>query len=590
VSSQHLASWLLRILGRKNQRSRHPASVKLHLEPLEPRTVPSDMTINFTNMNTGPVASGDGKFYVAIANSRQHYDPSAPTQLAPNQGTGSVHSYPLPAKITIPDSFFSGIIIIFAGKQLDLPGGENPGAPGPTDAAVANTPYEFLEVTTNGSNTAIDTSQVDQFAFPVTLTWNDRNQSVGVDPAINRTSELAAYTAFLKTEGSSGSLYNDLVMTAGGSVVRIESPGKYLRVNRGSNSGLKTVFDPAIRALFETARSDADLTLLGPAVNGANAHYVGKPGKVGNLNVLHFTSTDANAGNVGPLDVYEPLTPPSWVDSGESSGEMVFACDGVFADDGQQPGLNGDQKTVLGNLEVQLSAALNRGLASMSSTQWNDSSNFYPSNQPSNLYAKFIHKGTDSSNKLVFLDGKGYGFGFDETGGAPSKFEGVPLPATMTITLGTFGQQLTASQPMAPVPVTITNTLGSGTTTSLLRARTTADQFEQQVAGLTQQAIHDKAGSANLYGDVFHLIELVNGNAPRIASLVNAAQHDRGLPGAIRHELRRAKADITALQTEVWALVFDLVVGEGRVRQKSIHNDLKHILGLVHRLDAHLDE
>src|SRR5262249_52221284 len=227
-------------------------------------------------------------------------------------------------------------------------------------------------------------------------------------------------------------------------------------------------FDPAIRALFETSRSDADLTLLGPAINGANAHYVGKPGKVGNLNVLHFTSSDTNAGNVGPLDIYEPLTPPSWVDHGESSGEMVFACNGVFADAGQQPGLNGDQKTVLGNLEVQVSAALNRGIAALSSTQWNDPANFYPANQPSNLYSKFIHKGTDN-NRLIFIDGKGYGFPYDETGGAPSKFEGVPLPATMTITLGSW------------------------TTRSLLRARNSSDNLEQRVVSLAQKALHDGA-------------------------------------------------------------------------------------------------
>src|SRR5262249_49668989 len=240
-------------------------------------------------------------------------------------------------------------------------------------------------------------------------------------------------------------------------------------------------------------------------------------------------------------------------------------CNGVFADDGQQPGLTADQKTVLGNLEVQVSAALNRGVAALSSTQWNDPANFYPANQPSNLYSKFIHKGTDN-NRLIFIDGKAYGFPFDEPGGAPSKFEGVPLPATMTITLGTW------------------------TTRTLLRARNSGDNFEQRVVNLAQKALHDRAGAAKLDRDVSHLCSLVNRDAPRLTSWVNAALHDRRLPAAVRLGLRRAKADIAALQKQVRSLLFDLTLDRWRVRQKKIHNALEHILDLVDRLDSHLDE
>jgi hypothetical protein len=527
--------------------------------------VPANLTLNFTNLNTVPVPTGDGKFYVAIANAQQHYDPASATQFAPN--TGSVSSYPLPAQVTIPDGFSSGIIVIFAGKQLDLPGGAHPGVPGPTDGTVAATPYEFLEFTTNGANTAIDTSQVDQFGFPVTLTWNDKNQSVGVDLATNRTNELAAYTTFLNAQGPEGAPYNDLVMRSGGNVIRVESPAKFLAVNRGGSSALKTAFDTAIKSLFETPRSDADLTLVGAAVGGATAHYVGKPAQVNGLNVLRFTSPDNNSGNVGPLVVYEPLTPPSWVNASESGSEMVFACDGVFADAGlQQPGLNGNQITVLGDLEVQLSAALNRGVSSLPSPQWSNSSNFYPAGQPENLYAKFIHKGIDSStNRFVFIDGKGYGFGFDETGGAPSKFEGVPLPATMTITLGIWSKQ------------------------NLLQARNAGRRLQALVASLAQRADQAPLGSAALLADVLSLVALVKSDAPTTALLVNAALQDPTLPGPVRQDLGKVLSDVATLQTQTRTLPFALAPNWAIGRQ-AIYGKLKDILGLMRRLAVDLEE
>src|SRR5262249_55283697 len=133
-------SWLHRILGRKQQQPRLNGSARLQLEQLETRAVPANMTLNFTNLNHAPLPVGDGKFYVAIATPQQHYDPSSPSQFVPNAGAGSVHSYPLPGQVTIPDGFSSGIIVIFAGQQLDLPGGEHPGVPGPTDGTVAGTP------------------------------------------------------------------------------------------------------------------------------------------------------------------------------------------------------------------------------------------------------------------------------------------------------------------------------------------------------------------------------------------------------------------------------------------------------------------
>ena len=60
----------------------------------------------------------------------------------------------------------------------------------------------------------------------------------------------------------------------------------------------------------------------------------------------------------------DPIPPPWLANTTETASTMVFACDGVFADNvGQFPASHPNDSTVLGALENQLVSALNRGVA-----------------------------------------------------------------------------------------------------------------------------------------------------------------------------------------------------------------------------------
>lgn len=464
MTDQKRISWLLRFLGSRLQRRQRRFAPKLQLELLETRTVPSGLTVNFSNLTSPPNPSNG--FFVAVCalvnGTRQHFEPGNGWVA----GSGDVHSYPLAqfgTSFTIPDQYFSGIMVIFAGQAVDLFSGGV--APDPTNPRFANTPYELVEFTTNGANSSIDTSQVDQFAYPLMLTLN--NQSVGMNltasPPISRGDELSAYTNFMSTQ-TGGSAYNALEMPSGStasSLVRIENPGKYLAVNPFISSSLQTTFDPAIQALFQ--RTNLHLTVTGTG-NGGDGTYTGNPatamaqdrdGNMQTYNVLQFT------GPAGTLNVFEPFfsnsagTPggyagkplaPKWLveigpspQMAQSPGSMVFQCNGVFADEAGGANSQGNN-LAFASIELQLVAALNRGVSNLDPSLWTTATNFYPGNgQPENLYAKFVHKGMSGSNQ-VFINGLAYGFAYDEgTGGGPSKidFDDSSTP-TVRITLGSW--------------------------------------------------------------------------------------------------------------------------------------------------------
>jgi hypothetical protein len=96
----------------------------------------------------------------------------------------------------------------------------------------------------------------------------------------------------------------------------------------------------------------------------------------------------------------------------------------VFNDAGRQPGAA--DVGALADIEQQLNAALNRGVANLDSSQWLIYSNQYQSGD-FNQYAKVLHDN--------FIGNKAYAFGEDEQGFA-AKFDFLPLPDTATITLG----------------------------------------------------------------------------------------------------------------------------------------------------------
>jgi hypothetical protein len=174
-------------------------------------------------------------------------------------------------------------------------------------------------------------------------------------------------------------------------------------------------------------------------------------------------------------------------------GQMGFGNSGVFADDAIQFQKGSDEATVVGNLEYQVVAALNRGVLLSSdalapatpggtSAAWFTQSGWYPAGKTQNLFSLFMHigaVGTGPSAVPIFtlpLDavtirgadgpkmGAAYGFPFDETPGAgyvqvPSKFDGViggpgpgKLPTDIVITFGPWGAVTPSTDPAVQAP------------------------------------------------------------------------------------------------------------------------------------------
>ncbi len=318
--------------------------------------------------------------------------------------------------------------------------------------------YDFFEMTMDASGTDnsvpnglrllptlnINTSQVDQFGMPITLTGinnvNGVNQSTSVGDTLSTNVARDAIFSEYRTLHPVGSdPYAELLQTSTDPAqpLRILNPGK---MTIGRSDPLGYVFDAAIQKLFETG--SANLTLSSTVSNHTytftstrtTKSATGSDSSSHTYNVIQFT--DSADGIT--LYVYEPffstnaptsssLSPVSYAgkppamqwltSSGETAGQMVFGNDGVFTDAKLQPGLSATEQTILADLENQIVAALNRGVANKYSTtaDWQNSANYYPAGETSNLYAQFLHQ-QQINNIPIFIDGKAYAIAYDDQG------------------------------------------------------------------------------------------------------------------------------------------------------------------------------
>ncbi len=232
---------------------------------------------------------------------------------------------------------------------------------------------------------------------------------------------------------------------------------------------LNSYFNAAIDQLF-TKYKDGETLYVQSKADGNDRIYQGTVVQVdaqggivpsGGSYVLRFTSPD-DPDNIA-YDVYYPFLnanryywagytpalppgdpPPHTAGANYaaySPSEMVFACNGVFADNAfrqaQYPAAG--QQKVLADLENQIVSALNRGVAQLqginhtapsdTSNTWADHGQYYENNQhnqPWNRYAQFLHQNS------VSIDGKNYGFAFDDQNGyasdiAVANFESVRI-------------------------------------------------------------------------------------------------------------------------------------------------------------------
>ncbi|WP_165221190.1 beta-1,3-glucanase family protein [Aquisphaera insulae] len=184
---------------------------------------------------------------------------------------------------------------------------------------------------------------------------------------------------------------------------------------------------------------------------------------VGSSPPLPWIAQDANA----------PANPV--VNKSRSPGEMVFANNGVFADNGPNPDPKGD----LGNIENQIVSALSRGVANIapgtktSSEVWADPANFYnqglSKGSPANFYAGFWHLGS-YQGVPISKGNLAYGFPFDDQGGKSTDFTSID-PTNIDIVLGDWLpvptlQKVDPASAKVGATVTITGfNLASGGTT-----------------------------------------------------------------------------------------------------------------------------
>jgi len=201
--------------------------------------------------------------------------------------------------------------------------------------------------------------------------------------------------------------------------------------------------------------------------SGTEQTYTGTVQLVGGNYILRLTSSDAT--DTTNYDIYYPFfttnlptnytplfTPgpaPSWITGlnkqNESPTTMVFACDGVFADNTVRPGFNNTQSAILGDLENSLSAGLNRGIALNSPSTWGDTTSWYPTNGIYNYWVQYWHQ-----DGLAF-NNQAYAFPYDDKFGTSTNLQQDNV-GLVKITLGTWGSTGASTTSFTNFPATTT--------------------------------------------------------------------------------------------------------------------------------------
>lgn len=234
--------------------------------------------------------------------------------------------------------------------------------------------HDFFEFTNNGGGMNCDTTMVDQFAIPLAITLQGaQTQSAGRLVSGGRDNIFAAIAG--QPDFAGLIVQNNL---------RIIAPG------HGIDSGIfsSSYFDSYIDAVWnQYATSTLTVT----------------------TNTGSFTGQVSN-GQFAFSGGVAPFNKPSTLD--------VFYCNGALS--APNDGLTGPVAAVLG-------AGFNRStLLSDSSQPDTDPSTFYQV-APTNYYAKAMHDN--------MVDGKAYGFPFDDVGGFSSDIsDGAPTLCTLELT------------------------------------------------------------------------------------------------------------------------------------------------------------
>lgn len=501
-----LSRLVRRLLGPAKRPVRRQAV--LRCEPLEPRHLPSGIPFVISNQTGQQVnfalygmdnQTGQWSYFSGAASGANSFSAS----LTSSKQLGSGHNLPTysftgpTATLNLPTTaagISSAVLVLTVGDiapsivvapDYTLP---RPSPSNPTLVnATTNPYYDFIEFTLNSSGTLfINTTQVDQFGFPITLSSSPQGAGapVGVTPGISRDAIFAAFSTFLgqQSDPAAGEFLPLIQNAASGSPYRIIAPGQYLAMPGKSADPLNHYFDTTLTSFFATP-PPLKLTALNPFSNGDPGTYtfIGtatthnpvasgdlvngaadtNPADNRNFAVLDFVGQAGDGSLTGThFYIYNPMSAPSWV-NGLSAGEQVFANNGVFADNVARFG-SGLQSIVLGNLENQVVSALTRGVATSgtpgspatTTAFWTDPAHAFPNGVAENHYAKFLHTGTINGQN-IFIGGRVYAFPYSDQGDRAAFFT-VTNPSAVNVTLGPWsGGTVTQASPTitsAPAP------------------------------------------------------------------------------------------------------------------------------------------
>lgn len=313
---------------------------------------------------------------------------------------GNLPTFPLdftsgPTSITMPQIFTQATRIIFGVNSppvlpvqsdgtVSAPNMSNPTDPNHTVV------YDFVEYTLNQSNILyIDTSSVDQFGFPMTMTIApaDPNVPGGVGTLVSRgtvfgstTQSAQGFAAYLASQGPAavaafGTLPTQQSTTQiGGKTYpyRIIAPQDLLQLG-GAPASLQTWFNAPLQTLYDATSRQIVLVVPNPNA-GVSAGNSTNPLDADRANYF-FTGTPlGQAGGIafkGMVNGAEiTLTIPAYTSSVTPTTD-VFAAEGIFA-----PGPTDDtlvneqhlQNNLLGNIKNQVASAVNRGIVNVAKT------------------------------------------------------------------------------------------------------------------------------------------------------------------------------------------------------------------------------
>ncbi|WP_428304434.1 beta-1,3-glucanase family protein [Lacipirellula sp.] len=204
---------------------------------------------------------------------------------------------------------------------------------------------------------------------------------------------------------------------------------KYLPSSQYVTSGGQNVYGGGDVLQIESTASGSKLTYSGTVKQIAGLGYVlylTTPSEATPY-LVFYPFTASNLPN--PTD-YVPLFPtvaaPTWLVcaglEGQSASQMLFACDGFFADNTfraeyyKSNNLPSYWSAVLGDLENSIAAAFNRGIALEPGTSWGDRSTWFQQNSGQNgnynYWVQYWHESGLAVNDLA------YAFPYDDKYGS----------------------------------------------------------------------------------------------------------------------------------------------------------------------------